>query len=63
VWRRDAQGRWLWVAGLAVAEVLLFVAYLRLSNTYPEDSDQANLGLQAWDMLHGSHSDVVAGNQ
>jgi len=28
--------------------------YLRLSNTAPEDSDQANLGLQAWDMLHGN---------
>ena len=47
-------GRWLWTAGLAAAGVLLFVAYLRLSNTYPEDSDQANLGLQAWDMLHGN---------
>jgi hypothetical protein len=37
-----------------VAAVLLFLGYLRLSNTYPEDSDQANLGLQAWDMLHGN---------
>ncbi len=46
--------RWLWAAGLAVAGGLLFLAYLRLSNTYPEDSDQANLGLQAWDMLHGN---------
>jgi hypothetical protein len=44
----------LWAAGLAVAAVPLFAAYLRLSNTYPEDSDQANLGLQAWDMLHGN---------
>ena len=52
--RRSAQGRWLWAAGLAVAAVLLFAAYLRLSNTYPEDSDQASLGLQAWDMLHGN---------
>ena len=52
--RWDSQGRWWWAAGLAVAAVLLFAAYLRLSNTYPEDSDQANLGLQAWDMLHGN---------
>ena len=55
--RGNSQGRslrWLWAAGLAVAAVLLFAAYLRLSNTYPEDSDQANLGLQAWDMLHGN---------
>ena len=34
--------------------MLLFLAYLRLSNTYPENSDEANLGLQAWDMLHGN---------
>jgi hypothetical protein len=52
--RRNSRGRWLWAAGLAVAAVLLFAAYLRLSNTYPEDSDQANLGLQARDMLHGN---------
>ena len=44
-------GWWLWAAGLAAAGVLLFTVYLRLTNTYPEDSDQANLGLQAWDML------------
>ncbi len=49
-----AAGRWLWAAGRAAAGVALFVAYLRLTNTYPEDSDQANLGLQAWDMLHGN---------
>ena len=47
-------GWWLWAAGLAAAGVLLFTVYLRLTNTYPEDSDQANLGLQAWDMLHGN---------
>ena len=47
-------GRWLWAAGLTAAGVALFLAYLRLTNTYPEDSDQANLGLQAWDMLHGN---------
>ncbi len=46
--------RLVWPAGLAVAAAVLFLAYLRLSNTYPEDSDQANLGLQAWDMLHGN---------
>ena len=49
-----AAGRWLWAAGITAAGVALFVAYLRLTNTYPEDSDQANLGLQAWDMLHGN---------
>ena len=49
-----AVSRWLWAAGITAAGVVLFVAYLRLTNTYPEDSDQANLGLQAWDMLHGN---------
>jgi len=49
-----ARRRWAWAAALTLVAVLLFVAYLRLSNTYPEDSDQANLGLQAWDMLHGN---------
>ena len=49
-----AAGRWLWAAGITAAGVTLFLVYLRLTNTYPEDSDQANLGLQAWDMLHGN---------
>jgi hypothetical protein len=52
--RRPWLWRLAWTAGLAVATVALFLAYLRLSNTYPENSDQANLGLQAWDMLHGN---------
>ena len=47
-------GRWLWAAALVLAAGALFVAYLRLSNTFPEDSDQANLGLQAQEMLHGN---------
>jgi hypothetical protein len=51
---RRAWRRLLWPAVWAVVAVALFFAYLRLSNTYPENSDQANLGLQAWDMLHGN---------
>jgi hypothetical protein len=47
-------GRWIWPAVLVLAAGVLFVAYLRLSNTFPEDSDQANLGLQAQEMLHGN---------
>jgi hypothetical protein len=46
--------RWVWAAALLLAAGALFVAYLRLSNTFPEDSDQANLGLQAQEMLHGN---------
>ena len=46
--------RWIWPTGIGLAAVALFFTYLRLPNTLPEDSDQANLGLQAWDMLHGN---------
>src|ERR1700753_1909964 len=53
-WRRPGWRRLARPGGLAVAAGGLVLAYLRLSNTYPEDSDQANLGLQAWDMLHGN---------
>src|ERR1700744_4571777 len=56
--RPGARRPWLrrlgWAAGLAVVAVALFSAYLRLSDTYPENSGQANLGLAAWDMLHGN---------
>jgi hypothetical protein len=56
--RSGARRPWLrrlgWTVGLAVVAGALFLAYLRLSNTYPENSDQANLGLAAWDMLHGN---------
>ncbi len=31
----------------------LFTLYLRVSRTYPENSDEANILLMAWDMLHG----------
>ncbi len=37
-----------------LAVVLLFVAYLRVSRTYPENSDEANILLMSWDMLHGN---------
>jgi hypothetical protein len=33
---------------------VLFVAYLRLSRTYPENSDEANILLMASDMARGS---------
>jgi hypothetical protein len=42
------------VAGFAVAGVVLFVAYLRLSWTYAATSDGADQALQGWDMLHGN---------
>ena len=47
-------GRWAWPAGYAVAAVLLFLCYLRLSGTQAVTSDPASNALQAWDMLHGN---------
>ncbi len=43
----------IWLA-IAVIAVLLFVAYLMVSRTYPENSDEANILLMASDMLHGN---------
>src|ERR1700744_1163155 len=45
--------RWLRAAAWAVLAAALFTAYLRLSRTQPENSDQANILLAASDMLHG----------
>src|SRR5579864_853887 len=39
---------------LALTAVVLFVAYLMVSRTYPENSDEANILLMASDMLHGN---------
>jgi hypothetical protein len=39
---------------VAVVVALLFLAYLRVSRTYPENSDESNDLLMAWDMLHGN---------
>ena len=46
--------RWAWLAPFAVAAVVLFIAYLRMSRTYPVTADGADQALQAWDMLHGN---------
>ena len=53
--RAAMRRRLLATAAIAVAAVvLLFVAYLRVSRTYPENSDEANILLMSWDMLHGN---------
>jgi hypothetical protein len=55
--RRDERARfprWAWVSAVAVAAVVLFFCYLRLSRTYADGSDGADQALQAWDMLHGN---------
>ena len=43
-----------WAAGIAVAAVVLFLCYLRLSDRVPGGSDGGSIALQAWDMLHGN---------
>jgi hypothetical protein len=51
---RRARRRWPWAAAFTVAGFALFAAYIRLSETYPVNSDGANIVLMAWDMLHGN---------
>jgi hypothetical protein len=52
---RQASGRRLLAVTAAVLAVaLLFLAYLQVSRTYPENSDESNDLLMAWDMLHGN---------
>jgi hypothetical protein len=46
--------RLLAAAAAVLVVALLFVAYLRMSRTYPENSDESNDLLMAWDMLHGN---------
>jgi hypothetical protein len=52
--RRALSARWPWFAALAGAAVVLFLLYLRLSGTVPDNSDASDQALQAWDMLHGN---------
>src|ERR1700722_6996214 len=42
------------VAAWAAAGVILFWGYLRLSSTYAENSDMANILLMGWDIVHGN---------
>jgi hypothetical protein len=51
--RRPAR-RLLAAAAAVLVVALLFVAYLQVSRTYPENSDESNDLLMAWDMLHGN---------
>src|ERR1700744_3456492 len=42
------------VGGEAVAGAILFCGYLRLSGTFGENSDMANILLMGWDIVHGN---------
>ncbi len=46
--------RWAGTAVFLLSLVALFTAYFRLSSTYPENSDEANILLMASDMAHGN---------
>src|SRR5580693_4657956 len=52
-WRLSRR-HWLGAAGFVLFAAALFIVYLRLSRTVPENSDQANILLVASDMLHGN---------
>ena len=52
--RRASARRLLTAAAAVLVVALLFLAYLRMSRTYPENSDESNDLLMAWDMLHGN---------
>ena len=52
--RRRPPARLLWAAAFTAAAIALFAAYIRLSATYPVNSDGANIVLMSWDMLHGN---------
>ena len=45
--------RWASLAAYLLSGAVLFVAYLRLSETYSLNSDSANILLMGWDLLHG----------
>jgi len=46
--------RLLAAVAVVLGIALLFIAYVRLSRTYTENSDSANILLMSWDMLHGN---------
>jgi hypothetical protein len=51
--RPDIRQRLAVIAAYLLAGVLLFLVYLRLSQTYQPNSDSANILLMGWDLLHG----------
>jgi hypothetical protein len=52
--RSARRARWAWVTAFTATAIGLFAAYIRLSATYPVNSDGANIILMSWDMLHGN---------
>jgi hypothetical protein len=52
--KAESARRWAWPAGYAVAAIVLFLCYLRISGTQAVTSDGASIALGAWDMMHGN---------
>jgi hypothetical protein len=48
------RARLAWIGGYALAGVVLFLCYLRVSGTQSMSSDGGSNALEAWDMLHGN---------
>lgn len=51
---RPVRSTWWAAAAWIGGAIALFAVLLRISNSFPMDSDAANNALQAWDMLHGN---------
>ncbi len=51
---RPVRRAWWAAAAWIGGAIALFAVLLRISNSFPMDSDAANNALQAWDMLHGN---------
>jgi hypothetical protein len=51
---RPAGHAWWAAAAWIGGAIALFAVFLRISNSFPMDSDAANNALQAWDILHGN---------
>src|SRR6201996_22157 len=51
---KNGDRRWAAAAVFLLLLAVLFTAYLRLSRTYPENSDEANILLMASDLGHGN---------
>jgi hypothetical protein len=49
-----SRARLAWIGAYALAGVVLFLCYLRVSGTQTVSSDGGSNALEAWDMLHGN---------
>jgi hypothetical protein len=52
--RRLRDARWAWLAGFAIAALVLYPCYLFLSRKAGVTSDGASNALEGWDLLHGN---------